>query len=568
MLYFDFDRVYISTSIGRIRSMKITLAQLNPVVGDVGGNAQKAIEALRKSASSEPDLVVFPELFITGYPPKDLLQRPDFIAETAGALNKIAEGSKAYPSLGVLIGVPLPNKLKEGKGIYNAAVLLHNGKAVFKQAKSLLPTYDVFDEARYFDTSDRSDVFKFKGESLGITICEDAWNDPDSYSHRLYSVDPVETLARNGATLLINISASPFTVGKEQMRFKLLRNHARKHQLPFALVNQIGGNDDLVFDGRSLFLDTKGVVKRVLPSFEEAIVTIDTSKADKPVIYAFEDKVESVYKALVLGVRDYVRKCGFDRVVLGVSGGVDSAVTCVIAAEALGCENVLALAMPSPYSSEESLEDAQALAGNLGVKISVIPIAEAMQAFSSTLENHFAGLEADATEENIQARIRGNIIMAFSNKLGFLPLSTGNKSELAVGYCTLYGDMSGGLAVISDVPKTLVYELAHFINREREIIPQNTIAKPPSAELRPGQLDRDVLPPYDVLDGILERYVDEEKSYEEIVREGFDRSTAAWVIDAVRRNEYKRKQAPQGIKITSKAFGSGRRMPVAARYKV
>ncbi|MBI4720058.1 MAG: NAD+ synthase [Chitinivibrionia bacterium] len=548
--------------------MLISLMQLNPIVGDIEGNVSRAIELLRKVSKDHPDLIVFPELSITGYPPKDLLERPDFIEEAADGLQKLAAVSASYPSIGIIAGVPLLNNRADGKGIHNAAALIHNGEVVFKQAKSLLPTYDVFDEARYFDPAQDIDVVSFKGETLGITICEDAWNDPDFYARRPYSTDPVATPAGKGATLFINISASPFSAGKERVRFELLSHQARKHRLPIAVVNQVGGNDDLIFDGRSLFIDERGDAQLVLPAFEETAATFDTAARRAPSPYPYAEEVESIYKALVLGTRDYVRKCGFERVILGLSGGIDSAVTCAVAADAVGAEHVLALAMPSPYSSEASMRDAELLARNCGVELTVVPIPDIMRAYEDALADHFKGVEPDVTEENIQARIRGNILMAFANKFGFLPLSTGNKSELAVGYCTLYGDMSGGLAVISDVPKTLVYKLAEHINKDGEVIPGNTIKKPPSAELKANQVDQDTLPPYEILDAILARYIDQGGSSEDIVAAGFDRETVRWTIDAVRRNEYKRKQSPPGLKVTSKAFGSGRRLPIAARYKV
>ncbi len=548
--------------------MKITMAQLNPTVGDIEGNISKTLEVIELANREKADLVVFPELFITGYPPRDLLYSPDFIDEAQAALEALVEETKRYGRLGVLIGCPRRTGFSEGRGFYNMAILISEGRIQFEQAKSLLPTYDVFDEDRYFDPARSITPFEFKGLWLGASICEDAWSDESIWGQNPYPFDPIRVLARSGAELIINISASPFSVGKEEVRFRLLRNHARKNGLPFLFVNQVGGNDELVFDGRSLFVDALGNVQVALPSFAEAIRTIDTERLAGPQSYQLEEEVETIFKALVLGTRDYIRKCGFSNVVMGLSGGIDSSVVAVIACHAIGPENVIALSLPSPHSSKSSVEDAKRLSDILGIRLEVVDISKAMKAYDSMLKSAFKGLEEDVTEENLQARIRGNILMAYANKFNLLPLSTGNKSELAVGYCTLYGDMSGGLAVISDVPKTMVYEIANYINRDGEVIPECILNKPPSAELKAGQLDQDVLPPYEVLDPILEAYIDMERPPEEIIREGFDPKIVEWVVDAVRKNEYKRKQAPPGLKMTSKAFGSGRRMPIAAKYRV
>lgn len=548
--------------------MKIALAQINPVVGDIRGNLKRITGVISDSARHAPDLLVFPELCITGYPPKDLLQRSDFIVMSKAALEQLSAFSRRYPGTGIIVGAPLANDLREGKGLFNSAVLICDGTIAFRQAKSLLPTYDVFDEARYFDRAPAVELFEFKGERLALTVCEDAWNDPDFYSRRPYDIDPVDILARAGATMIVNISASPFSVGRARSRYEILRHQAQKHGLPLVVANQVGGNDDLLFDGSSFYVDVNRGVRHLCASFEETVDIIDTAMTADTGETGFIDDVSSIYRALTMGTRDYVAKCGFDRVVLGLSGGIDSAVTCAIAADALGPGNVEAISMPSPYTSKQSLVDAEALARNLGVAYTVVPIAGAMRAYDETLRAHFEDSPPGVAEENIQARIRGNILMAFSNKFGFLPLSTGNKSEIAVGYCTLYGDMSGGLAVISDVPKTVVYRLAHHINRERERIPASIIDKAPSAELKPDQTDQDTLPPYDVLDAVLARYIDDGMSRDEIVSEGYDRETVDWVIETVRKNEYKRKQAPPGLRVTSKAFGSGRRMPIAARYEV
>ncbi len=546
--------------------MKITISQLNPTVGDIDGNLAKMKQTIALASVEKTDLVVFSELFVTGYPPRDFLNRVSFIKKSEQAIADVKSVSKEYPKLGILFGAPAKTNMDIGRGLYNAAFLINNGKIKQIQQKSLLPTYDVFDEARYFDPARQIQVIEFKDEMLGISICEDAWNDPELWPRRFYNQDPIEILAKQKATLMINISASPFHMGKEKLRFKLISNHAKKYKLPFVFVNQIGGNDELVFDGRSIFVDNKGRAVWIGESFREVIKTIDTKETGKAATYDFQDEIESVYEALVLGIKDYVHKCGFKGVMLGLSGGIDSAVTCALACAAIGPENVWGITMPGPFSSKGSVDDSIGLANNLGIQIKEIPIDVINNSYLETLKPHFAGKSPDIAEENIQARIRGNILMALSNKFGYLVLSTGNKSEMAVGYCTLYGDMSGGLSVISDVPKTMVYKIASYINREREIIPQATITKPPSAELRANQTDQDSLPPYDVLDQILQYYVEDGLSADEIVAKGFAGETVAWVIKAIARSEYKRRQAAPGLKVTSKAFGIGRRMPIAAKY--
>lgn len=546
--------------------MKVSMAQLNPIVGDIKGNTSKIIQTMAHCRDEEPDLVVFPELFLVGYPPKDLLERPWFIEKAQQAVQELAQTSLKYPQTGILFGAPLPTGKDVGKRLYNSAVLIFQGRVLSLHHKSLLPTYDVFDERRHFDPGPEINTVVFKGERLGISICEDAWNDPELWPKgTLYPFDPIEILAGKGATLFINISASPFFMAKEEIRFRLIRNHALRHQRPFVFVNQIGGNDELIFDGRSLCLDAAGEPIAIFPSFAEHRHTLDTTLAGKPGLYAAQDKIESIYGALVLGVRDYMRKCGFSKAVVGLSGGIDSAVTCCLAKDAVGSENVLGISMPSPYSSKGSIEDSRKLAANVGIQFQMVPISTIYQSYLDALKDPFAARALDITEENIQARIRGNILMAFSNKFGHLVLSTGNKSELAVGYCTLYGDMSGGLAVISDVPKTMVYDLASYINRKTGVIPKATIEKPPSAELKPDQVDQDTLPPYPILDKILHFYIEELRSVEEIIDLGFDRETVRWVARMVEKNEYKRKQAALGLKVTTKAFGIGRRMPIAAK---
>ncbi len=547
--------------------MRITLAQLNPVVGDLKGNISKLKNALDQASGDSSDLLILPELFLVGYPPKDLLERRWFIEQVKQAIDEIVKISNNYPETGILFGAPLPTGKDTGKGLYNSAIFVYRGIIQSTNYKSLLPTYDVFDETRYFDPSPDIHPVPFKGEMLGISVCEDAWNTQQLWPKgRHYTFDPIEGLRKKGANLFINISASPYEMGKEEFRYQLIRSHAQKHKIPFVFVNQIGGNDELIFDGRSLCIDKDGEPIVVFPAFNEQIRTVETNLTGTPGIYTPQDKIESVYMALILGIRDYLRKCGFTKAVVGLSGGIDSALVCCLAKEAIGSQNVLGISMPSPFSSKGSVEDSRELTKRIGIQFKVIPISEIYDSYLKTLEEQFTDKEFDITEENIQARIRGNILMAFSNKFGHLVLSTGNKSELSVGYCTLYGDMSGGLSVLSDVPKTLVYELAHYINRKSEIIPKQIIQKPPSAELKPNQVDQDTLPPYPILDQILHQYIEEESSPDEIIGMGFDSNTVKWVVKTVELSEYKRSQAALGLKVTSKAFGVGRRMPIAAKH--
>jgi len=547
--------------------MKITLAQLNPVVGDVRGNLQKIVATLAQEQRTS-DLVVFSELFLVGYPPRDLLEKPALIRQVQKALEHLVDLSARYPATGILVGAPQPTGRDTGKGLCNCAVLIHQGQVRLRQAKSLLPAYDVFDETRHFDPAGEVAVVPFKDEVLGISICEDAWYDPELWFRRLYPLDPIQAQAQQGATVLINISASPFQVGKEELRHRLFQSHARKYGLPLVCVNQVGGNDELIFDGRSLALDPAGEAIAVLPGFRETVVTVDLAQPGIPGLYLPQEKIATVHEALVLGLRDYLSKCGFKQAVVGLSGGVDSAVTCCLAAAALGRENVLGVLMPSPYTSPDSIEDSLILARNLGVATRLIPITPIYESYREALQGPLQLGEIELTLENIQARIRGNILMAISNKYGHMVLSTGNKSELAVGYCTLYGDMSGGLGVLADVPKTMVYELAEYLNRDREIIPAQIIRKAPSAELRPDQTDQDTLPPYDILDRIMNYYLTEGCAYGDIVKLGFDPETVQWVIRTIDKNEYKRRQAAPGLKITSKAFGMGRRIPIAAQFEL
>jgi len=549
--------------------MKAALAQLNPVVGDIDGNTDKIIECVGRARDASADLVIFTELVITGYPPRDLLLKDSFIQHNLAALANIIAASRGIT---LLVGYVKPNETGQGKPLHNAAALIVDGALAGTHFKALLPTYDVFDEHRYFEPGKGFEIHTVPTAAgpckLGITICEDLWNDEQFGGRSVYQTDPVEALASAGAELLVNLSASPYWVGKQRSRAEIFGRQMREHRVPLLYVNQVGGNDDLIFDGGSAAFSPDGSIFAQASAFEEDFLLVDLGFATDNRLTPYPDDVAAVHRALVMGTRDYVNKCGFKDVLIGLSGGIDSAVTAAIGAAALRSERVHGVAMPSRYSSDHSLTDAEALAHNLGIDYRVIEIEGVHRAMESALAPHFGDLPPGIAEENIQARARGNIIMSLSNKFGWLLLTTGNKSELAVGYCTLYGDMAGGLAVLSDVPKKLVYQIARHVNDSagRELIPQNTITKPPSAELKPDQFDQDSLPPYDVLDGILERYVEREQSVRAIVSEGFDEPTVRRVARLVDRNEYKRKQAPVGLKVTSRAFGTGRRMPIAARY--
>ncbi|MBI5805838.1 NAD+ synthase [candidate division TA06 bacterium] len=547
--------------------MKIAICQYNPVVGDLEGNLAKVASALKSCARQKPDLLVFPELFLTGYPPRDLLEKDWFLRKIEQAIKDITKLSRKYPDTGILIGAPTLVVEKTSMRLHNSALLIHCGKVIFTQHKTLLPTYDVFDETRYFKPAEKVSVVNFKGRKLGISICEDAWNDAALWPKgRPYNQDPVKTLAKAGAEIFINLSASPFEMGKASLRSGLFTRLAKKYRRPFIYVNQIGGNDELVFDGRSFAVNEAGQPVLTMKAFLEELTIFDTEDIALSAKWFKADPAVDVYQALVLGLRDYIKKTGFHQAVIGLSGGIDSALVAAIAAEALGPKNVTGISMPSPYSSKGSVDDSRKLAENLGIGFKVIPISGLYQKYLASLKNTFKGTRSGLAEENIQARIRGNILMAFSNKFGHIVLSTGNKSEMAVGYCTLYGDMSGGLSVISDVPKTLVYKIAGYVNRKGEMVPGATIKKAPSAELRPNQKDQDTLPPYPVLDAILEYHLEDGRSREEIIKRGYKPAVVDWVIKAVRNSEYKRRQAAPGLKVTSKAFGSGRRMPVAAKY--
>jgi NAD+ synthase (glutamine-hydrolysing) len=543
--------------------VKIALGQINPTVGDFRGNAGKIIDVARRARSAGASLAIFPELCIPGYPPRDLVERASFVTHNREALECVA---RETAGIEVICGAITPAASETGKSVMNSAALLREGKIAFLQHKMLLPTYDVFDESRHFAPATRQEVIDDNGRRLALTICEDAWNDKHFWHKRLYGVDPVELLVRAGGDFVVNISASPFNLGKIELRQKMLSTIAREYKVPVVFVNQVGGNDSLVFDGSSLVLAPDGSVAASARSFEEDVVFYDTDTGRGDIHPQASAPEASAYAALVLGTRDYVRKCGFKQVLLGLSGGIDSALTAAIAVDALGAENVTGIGMPSMYSSSGSIDDARALAQNLGIAFEVIPIADIFKAYRAALQPAFAGCPEDVTEENIQSRVRGSLLMALSNKRGALVLSTGNKSELAVGYCTLYGDMVGGLAVISDVPKTMVYRLTAYVNSRQPVIPQATIAKPPSAELRPDQKDTDVLPPYDVLDTILEDYIEDYKTPEQIAAEhGYEMALVQKIVRMVERSEYKRQQAAPGLKITPKAFGMGRRFPIAQK---
>lgn len=555
--------------------MRIAIAQLDYTIGAFGPNLELIRTAVARSRDAGADLVVLSELATIGYPPGDMLERTDVVDANLVQLRRIAELSSGGPA--ILAGFVARNEAEVGKPLLNSAALCVDGRVVASTVKCLLPTYDVFDEARYFEPGGSVRPLELAGVRLGVTICEDAWSDPELLSRQLYRRDPVREVVEAGAQLLVNLSASPFTLGKAAQRRDMVRRHAVSSGLPFVLVNQVGANDELVFDGHSLVFDGSGrVVVRARDFAEDLLVCeIPESSLTVPPVRLQEATVrdvadsgdEEAYRALVLGLGDYARKTGFRQAVLGLSGGIDSALTAAVAAEAFGAANVLGVAMPTRYSTDGSLRDAEGLAGNLGIDFRVIPIDHLFQSFLDTMAPSFDGLARDVTEENLQARARGTVLMALSNKLHRLLLATGNKSELAVGYCTLYGDMCGALAVLGDVSKTLVYRLARHVNRDRELIPASTIAKPPSAELRPDQKDQDSLPPYEVLDRILEEYVERGRSVEEIIAGGCPAGATYQVVALIDGAEYKRRQAAPVIKISSKAFGIGRRYPIVADYR-
>lgn len=560
--------------------MRIALAQLNPIVGDIRGNTARIIQAIKEAKALGAQVVATPELAVIGYPPRDLLLQPAAIDLCAQAVDAIAAATQGITTL---VGYPERNLTSVGRPLHNAVAVVRDGQIVSKHYKSLLPTYDVFDETRYFEpgSGGAAELTFLDGKVLGLSICEDLWNDEQMLPRQLYHVNPIEQLSEAGAQILINISASPFVLGKNEFRRKLFGHQAKRYGMPIVYVNQVGGNDELVFDGNSAVFDQQGRVIAWAKDFAEDLLVVDLEDAEsgagsQTCRLEPREGVASIHAALVLGLRDYMRKCGFKTVVLGLSGGIDSAVVGALAAEAAGAENVWGIALPSRFSSDHSKSDARQLAENLGIHFHTIPIETAHAALEQTLAPLFSGTTPGLAEENMQARIRGNLLMALSNKFGHLLLTTGNKSEVATGYCTLYGDMCGGLAVISDVPKMMVYELARYINAQAKTggragtghgpIPESSITKPPSAELRPNQTDQDSLPPYEILDAILQRYVEEEKSTAQISAEGFAAATVERVVRLVDLSEYKRKQMPPGLKVTSRAFGFGRRMPIAQRY--
>ncbi len=541
--------------------MKIGILQLNFTVGDFKGNSEKLVSAYERAVREGAELCVGSELGLCGYPPRDLLNRRDFVESHERALREVAKRVGKVP---LLIGGIEKTNQKAGRPLYNTAFLVEKGKTRAVARKILLPTYDVFDEDRYFEAGDKVGSVSIAGKRVGVTICEDIWNDEDLWPERRYRIDPVRELAKKGMDLLINLSASPWNIGKEKVRYRLLAEVAKREKIPVIQVNQVGGNDELVFDGRSLGVGVKGGLLAQGAAFMEDVKVVDIGGKEEKPIWAGDE--EQVFQALVLGTKDYLQKCGFQEVVLGLSGGIDSALVAVVAAEALGKDKVLGVAMPSRFSSAGSVADAEALAKRLGIRYQKIPIEDTFAAMLRSIAPAREGRSGGLTEENLQSRIRGMTLMAISNDSGRLLLTTGNKSEMAVGYCTLYGDMCGALAVIADVPKTLVYQISRWINREREIIPKNSIEKAPSAELRPDQKDQDSLPPYEELDRILESYVVNEGSIQGMVKKGISKVLAEEMVRKIDISEYKRRQAAPGLKVTTKAFGVGRRIPLAQRF--
>lgn len=566
--------------------MKIAIAQINPIIGDLKGNADKILHAAQKAATANARLLLTPELSLCGYPPRDLLLNPSFVESTHTSLQKLA--AEIPPNIAILVGTVTENTnaaSNGGKTLFNSIALLEAGNIQKVFHKRLLPTYDVFDEHRYFEPGLQANYFTLDGLSIGVTICEDLWNDEEFWGKRHYKINPWADLSILGVDLVVNLSASPYTLGKQGFRETMLKHSAQRFELPIIYVNQVGGNDDLIFDGRSFALNRQGEVTCRARGFGTDLVVVEFNEATKNLQSTriepeYSCKDEEIWQALVLGVRDYARKCGFSKAVLGLSGGIDSALVAAVAAEALGHENVLGVLMPSPYSSDHSVNDALALVENLGINSTTLPIGDLMQGYDRTFAELFAGTEFGLTEENIQSRIRGNLLMAIANKFGYLLLSTGNKSEMAVGYCTLYGDMNGGLAVIADVPKTQVYSLCNWLNTQKtthnqkttqkippkEVIPTNIITKAPSAELKPDQVDQDSLPAYEILDDILERLVNKHQSTGEIIAAGHEQMVVDRVVQLVARAEFKRRQAPPGLKITDRAFGTGWRMPIASNW--
>jgi len=543
--------------------MKIFIGQINPTVGALASNAELIRRAYDDGVKAGADIVMVPELAVTGYPPLDLLDRDVFVRAALDTRDALASMTGRVP---LIFGCITRNTSWCGKPVHNTAVVAQDSRVMFEQHKMLLPTYDVFDELRYFEPAKSVRVIDLAGMRVGVSICEDFWFDDELLGSKLYCGNPVDQLSRQGAEVFLNISASPFNAGKRKARYDIFSRIATRYQTPLVYVNQVGGNDELLFDGSSIVIDGQGRTIFCAKNFEEDHALVELHGAPCESIYAIE-KDEEIARGITLGLRDYLRKCGFTDVVIGLSGGIDSAVTAAIAVEALGAEHVTGIAMPSTFSSQGSIDDARALAENLGIAFHITPIESIYQPYEAAFDELFGEKKFDITNENVQARIRGNILMAWSNRTGAMVVSTGNKSELAVGYCTLYGDMCGGLALLGDVYKTMVYRVAHWINREREIIPSSSITKPPSAELRPNQTDQDSLPPYDTLDEILKLYIEEWLEVDEIVARGFDRELVARILRMVDTNEFKRRQAAPTIRVSSKAFGSGRQMPIAQRWR-
>ncbi len=552
--------------------MKIALAQLNPTIGDLVNNAQKILHQAYLADQQGANLLLTPELSLCGYPPKDLLLNPSFVEKNEAQLSQLAQ--QLPPHLRVLVGTVTPNLAAPTQGekeLFNSIALLYQGKIQQRFHKQLLPTYDVFDEDRYFAEGKSSNYFNLGNLKIGVTICEDLWNEEGFWQKRYYPTNPIADLQAQGVNLIVNLSASPYRLRKQQLREDLVRHTVKKYQIPIIYVNQVGGNDDLIFDGYSFAINQSGKLVSRSPGFQESLNFLDWSETQPDLLpsvqhnLAFSEE-EELFQALVLGVRDYAHKCGFSQAILGLSGGIDSSLVAAIAVEALGPNHVLGVLMPSPYSSDHSLKDAEDLVKNLGMKQEILPIGSLMTSYDHSLEALFQNTEFGIAEENLQSRIRGNLLMAIANKFGYLLLSTGNKSEMAVGYCTLYGDMNGGLAVIADVPKTRVFSLCQWLNREQEVIPKNVLSKPPSAELKPNQIDQDSLPPYDILDAILDRLIHHHQSVQQIIDQGFESATVEKVFQLVSRAEFKRKQAPPGLKVTDRAFGTGWRMPIASRW--
>lgn len=543
--------------------MKIALAQVNPTIGDFELNYDKIMAHVKTAVGRGCDLVVFSELVISGYPPRDLLEKQDFVEANLRSLQRLVDSIKG---IAVICGFVDKNPAPQGNALFNSAVMFEGGRILHKAHKRLLPSYDVFDEKRYFEPGVECEPFSYRDLKIGLTICEDMWNDKDFFERRLYDLDPVAVMVEKGADIIINISASPFHAGKREFKWNMFANMAAKYNLSIVHVNQVGGNDSILFDGLSIAVDPNGETAARARDFEEDLVVFDTAGGKGDLHSVSQTGTQSILNALVMGLKDYMAKCGFSKALVGLSGGIDSAVTACIAQRAVGGENVTAVFMPSQYTSQENFDDTQALAGNLGVEYVRLPIGEIFDKYLNDLSPVFTGVTTEVTGQNLQARIRGTLLMALSNKLGCLLLSTGNKSEIAVGYCTLYGDMNGGVAVISDVPKTMVYELARLVNTTEEIIPKRILDKPPSAELKPDQLDQDDLPPYEILDAILKEYVERNKAPHEIIAMGFDAGIVRDTVQRIYRNEYKRHQAPPALKVTTKSFGYGRRFPIAHRY--